>query len=116
LSAAEQKSWRAIVDAAPGGFIDGAGQLLLRQVVGQIALADQANEHLRQHLAAGDLSSAVAVGKEHREMAKGIAALMGALRATPKSKVRPRDAGRMFDRSPSGPRPWDRDGDGDKPA
>src|SRR5215831_19196800 len=37
LDAAEARSWRAIVDAAPSGFLDGAAQLILRQVVAQVA-------------------------------------------------------------------------------
>jgi hypothetical protein len=118
MTQAEQKSWRAIVDASPDGFLDGAAQLLLRQVVAEIAVADRHAERLRRMAASRQgvaLEDELAIGRAHRDVVKSIIAGMTALRATPRSRVRPRDAARQFDRSPSGPRPWD-DLDDDNPA
>jgi hypothetical protein len=47
LDAAVARSWWAVVDAAPDGFLDGAAQLILRQVVAQVAVADRHAERLR---------------------------------------------------------------------
>jgi hypothetical protein len=110
LNETEQRAWRAIVDASPDGFLDGAAQLLLRQVVAEIAVADRHAERLRRMAASREgvaLEDELAIGRAHRDVVKSIIAGMTALRATPRSKVRPRDAGRAFDRAPSGPRPWD---------
>jgi hypothetical protein len=118
LTQAEQKAWRAIVDASPDGFLDGAAQLLLRQVVAEIAVADRHAERLRRMAVSRHgvaLEDELAIGRAHRDVVKSIIAGMTALRATPRSRVRPRDAARAFHRSPSGPRPWD-DLDDDPPA
>lgn len=108
MSASEQAAWRAIVDASPERYLDGASQLLLRQVVTQITVADRHAERLRrmtQHPA--DLEAEIVVAKAHRDALRAITAGMTALRATPRARQASRDAGRVFDRSPAGPRPWD---------
>jgi hypothetical protein len=110
LTQAEQRAWRAIVDASPDRFIDGAGQLILRRVVAQIALAERHEQRLANIArAGGDLNDELAVAKAHRETAKSIIAGMAALRATPRSRVRSRAAGNAFAAAPRGRRPWDLD-------
>jgi hypothetical protein len=82
--------------------------LLLRRAVAEIAIAERHEQRLRQVVAAGGpLEAELALAKEHRETCKSITALMTALRATPRSHVELRAARSAFDRSPSGPRPWE---------
>jgi hypothetical protein len=108
LTQTESRAWRDIVDASPDGFIDGAGQLILRRVVAQIATAERHEQRLRQIAeAGGPLEAELEVARAHRDTTKSIVAGLASLRATPKARIRPRDAQRIFDRSPSGRRPWD---------
>jgi hypothetical protein len=124
MSASEQAAWRAIVDASPERYLDGASQLLLKQVVIQITVADRHAERLRRMAQHPDLEAEIVIAKAHRDALRAITAGMTALRATPRARQASRDAGRAFDRSPAGPRPWDpaddvivdRDDDGDTPA
>jgi hypothetical protein len=69
LDAAEAKIWRAVVGASPDGFLDGAAQLILRQVVCQIAVADRQAERLRAlaALPKDEVDAEMAVAKAHRE-------------------------------------------------
>jgi hypothetical protein len=111
LDAAEARSWWAIVDATPNGFLDSAAQLLLREVVAQVAVADRHAERLRGLAAqpADHFETEREVAKAHRDAMAAIIAGMTTLRATPRSRLRPRDAGRTFDRElPAGHRrPWE---------
>jgi hypothetical protein len=111
LDEAEVRSWRAIVDAAPDGFLDSAAQLILRQVVAQVAVADRHAERLRALAALPEdhFETEVTIARAHRETVAAIIQGMTTLRATPRSRVRPRDAGRTFDRLPpaGAGRPWE---------
>jgi hypothetical protein len=109
LDDAETRAWQAIVDASPDGFLDGAGQLILRQVVTQVALGERHARHLRKMAEAGvdDVEAEITIGRAHAEAMKNTVHGMTALRATPKSRMRSRDSARAFDRSPSGRRPWE---------
>ena len=111
LDAAEARSWWAIVDAAPDGFLDGAAQLILRQVVAQVAVADRHADRLRALAALPEdhFETELAVARAHRETLAAVIQGMTTLRATPRSRVRPRDAGRTFDRLPpaGARRPWE---------
>jgi hypothetical protein len=111
LDAAEARSWKAIVDASPDGFLDSAAQLLLRQVCAQIAIADRHAERLRALAAQPDdqIEAELAIADAHRKAMAAIIVGMTTLRATPRSRMRPRDAGRAFDRSVAAgdARPWE---------
>jgi hypothetical protein len=108
LTQAEQRAWRAIVDASPDGFIDGAGQLILKRVVGQIAIAERHEERLKRIAeTGGDLEAELEVAAAHRDTTKSIIAGLIALRATPRSRMESRNARDAFARAPSGRRPWD---------
>jgi hypothetical protein len=111
LDAAEARSWHAIVDAAPEGFLDSAAQLILRQVVAQVAVADRHAERLRALAALPEdhFETELAVARAHRETLASIIHGMTTLRATPRSRARPRDVGRTFDRLPPAGdrRPWE---------
>jgi hypothetical protein len=114
LAAAEQTAWRSIVDAMPDGWADGAAQLVLRRIVAQIAVAERHEERLRRIAESGaDLEVELAIAKAHRDTTKSIAAAMGVLRATPRSRMEDRNGARAardhFARSPRGRRPWDID-------
>lgn len=111
LDAAEAKAWRSIVDASPDGFLDGAAQLILRQVVAQVAVADRHAERLRALASQPEdhVEAEIAIARAHREATASIVKGMTSLRATPRSRDRPRDAGRLFDREPPAGqvRPWE---------
>jgi hypothetical protein len=108
LSEPQRQAWRAIVDSAPGGFLDGAAQLVLRRILAQIALVERHEERLERIAeAGGDFESEREIGREHREVSKSIVALMTALRVTPRSRMAARNARDRYARSPSGRRPWD---------
>jgi hypothetical protein len=111
LDAAERRAWHAVVDASPGGFIDAAGQIILRQVVTQVAISERHAHRLRKMAEANDEDLEVerSLAKAHSEAMRNTIIGMTALRATPRSRDRPRDAGRTFDReTPSGQtRPWE---------
>ena len=108
LTQAEQKAWRAVVDASPDGFLDGAAQLVLKHVVTQLSVADRHAERLRRMVTTGgELEDELEVAKAHREAMKAVIAGMTTLRVTPRSRIRIRTAGNAFAASPSGRRPWD---------
>jgi hypothetical protein len=107
LNSSEQKAWRAIVDASPERYLDGAAQLLLRRVVAEIAIAERHEERLRRMAQYPDLDAEIIIAKAHRDTARAITLGLTALRCTPQARQASRDAGRQHDRSPSGRRPWD---------
>ena len=109
LDAAEQRAWRAIVDASPDGFLDGAGQLVLKRVCAQVAVVERLERRLRKMTEAGvdDIEAEIAIGRAHGERMKSVIQGMTALRATPRSRLTSRTSARTFARSPSGRRPWD---------
>jgi hypothetical protein len=101
-----------VVDALPGHWIDpGGGQLILRRLACQSALAEQVEERIRELLSAdiADNKELAALTVTHTTLAKSVAYLLGQLRASPKSRMMPRDtAARLApsDRQP-GSRPWE---------
>jgi hypothetical protein len=108
LTQAESRAWRTIVDSSPDGFIDGAGQLLLKRIVAQIAVAERHEERLRRIAeAGGDLEDELEVSRAHCDVAKSIIVGLTALRATPRARMESRNARDAYARAPSGRRPWD---------
>jgi hypothetical protein len=109
LTQAEQSAWRAIVDSAPGGWLDPTAQLVLQRVVAQIGIAARHEERLRRIAeAGGDLDAEIEISRAHRETSKAIITGLHALRATPASRMPARKARDAYTRSPSGRlRPWE---------
>jgi hypothetical protein len=93
LDDAERRARQAIVDASPDGFLDGAGQLILRQVVTQVAIGERHARRLRKMVEAGvdDVEAEIMIGRAHAEAMKNTVHGMTALRATPKSRMRSRE-------------------------
>ena len=48
LDQIEARAWNDVVDALPDRFLDPAGQLVLRRVVTQVAIAERLEERLRR--------------------------------------------------------------------
>src|SRR5262245_14301333 len=102
LDALEQQIWRDIVDALPANWLDLAGQLILRRLVAQGAIAERRERRLRQLRAqdrdGGDDADALAA--QHAASAKTVAYLLSQLRATPRSRVVSRAAGPQIEQAP----------------
>jgi hypothetical protein len=108
LTGVERSAWLAVVDASPERWLDPAGQLVLRRIVAEIAIAERCEERLRCLIeAGGDLEVELEIARAHRETTKAIIGGLTALRATPRSKMTSRRARDVYARSPSGRRPWD---------
>jgi hypothetical protein len=108
LDTLERRIWRDVVDALPAHWLDLAGQLILRRLVAQAAIAERREARLRQ-LRAQDRDSgedADAIASLHGVSAKTIAYLLSQLRATPRSRIVSRSAGPQFDQAPKS-RPWE---------
>ena len=108
LDSLEQRIWRDVVDALPAHWLDLAGQIVLRRLVAQAAIAERREVRLRQMRSqgqdAGDDADALAT--LHGASAKTVAYLLGQLRATPRSRMVSRAAGPQFEQAPKS-RPWD---------
>src|SRR5215472_18858441 len=48
LDVLEQRIWREVIDALPGHWLDQAGQLVLRRLAAQAAIAERQEMRLRQ--------------------------------------------------------------------
>lgn len=108
LTAFEQQVWRSVVDS-PGGFLDGAGQLVLHGVVAQAGVLSRHAERLRRIASiGGGFEDEDEVAKAHRDAFRAIVNGLTALRATPRARMEARAARNAFEAAPSGPRPWDR--------
>src|SRR5215831_19948607 len=87
LDAFEQRVWREVIAALPAHWVDPAGQLILRRLTAQVAIAERLEVRLRQLRAedqdSGEAASTLAV--EHDLAAKAVANLLTQLRATPRS-------------------------------
>jgi hypothetical protein len=108
LDALEQAIWTEVVDALPPYWIDGAGQLILRRLVSQSAIAERVEARLRR-LRAGDQDAtedAEGLAVRHAATAKTVTYLLTALRGTPRSRVVSRDTGPEVDKVPAF-RPWE---------
>jgi hypothetical protein len=106
----EQSIWRAVVDALPAHWVDRAGEIVLRRLVAQAAVAQRREARLRELRAVGrDIGEdADAVVAQHGVGAKLVAFLLGTLRATPKARERSRDAEPAVNRAAKF-RPWEGD-------
>ena len=107
MDEAEAAIWTAVVDASPPGTIDSAAQELLRRLVAQAVTAERLEVRMRELRAAGhDMGEEFdALVRAHRETAKAVANLMTSLRATPRSRTRPRSID--TEKVPIS-RPWER--------
>ena len=107
LDSLEQRIWREVIGALPPHWIDPAGQLILRRLAAQAAIAERCEIQLRQLRAADQDSGEAAsdLAAQHDLAAKAVANLLASLRATPRSRTVPRGAGSRIDQSPQW-RPW----------
>src|SRR5258708_17438898 len=103
----EARIWNDVIDSLPAHWMDRPGQLLLRGIVAQVAIARRQEARLRR-LQAGSNDDADADGLAiaHAQLMKTIARLLTDLRATPRSRMPSRAAGVDFTRSTS-ERPWE---------
>jgi hypothetical protein len=108
LDKLERRIWKDVVAALPAHWLDSAGQLVLRRLVCQAAIAERREARLRELRAQGQDGSedATALATLHATTAKAVAYLLGQLRATPRSRVVSRDAGPKVDETPRS-RPWE---------
>jgi hypothetical protein len=108
LDVLEQRIWREVIDALPGHWLDRAGQLVLRRLVAQAAVAERQEVQLRQLRAqeqdGGEEAATLAA--QHGVLAKNVAYLLTQLRATPRSQLRSRTAGSRLEQAPDS-RPWE---------
>jgi len=108
LDALEKRIWKDVVDALPAHWLDLAGQVVLRRLVAQAAIAERREARLRQlreqDLDAGEDADALAI--MHGVTAKTVAYLLGQLRATPRSRVVSRAAGPQVEQAPKS-KPWE---------
>lgn len=116
LSPAEARAWRDVIDALPGFWIDTAGQLILRRLAIQTAFVEHLEQQIRDLLQDGvpDDAKLTALAAIHAQTAKSVAYLLAQLRASPRSRMVPRDARFEPSRREPASRPWEiRAGDGD---
>jgi hypothetical protein len=107
LDPTEAQIWVDVVDSLPSHWIDTAGQLLLRGIVAQMAIARRLEARLRRSQAgANDDAEADGLATAHAQVMKVVARLLTDLRATPRSRMPSRAAGVDFTRSTS-ERPWE---------
>jgi hypothetical protein len=108
LDRLERRVWRDVVAALPAHWLDPAGQLVLRRLVAQAAIAERREARLRamraQEQDASEEASELAT--THAATAKSVAYLLGQLRATPRSRMVSRDAGPQVEQAPKF-RPWE---------
>jgi hypothetical protein len=108
LTAFEQQVWRSVVDSCPGGFLDGAGQLVLHGVIAQAGVLSRHAERLRRIASTrAGFEDEAKVAKAHRDALRAVVNGLTALRATPRARMEARVARNAFEAAPSGPRPWD---------
>jgi hypothetical protein len=108
LDALEQRAWREVIAALPAHWVDPAGQLILRRLAAQAAIAESLEVRIRDLRAQGQEAGALAA--RHGVASKSVADLLAQLRATPKSRTVPRAAGPRVLQAPEW-RPWEIKGD-----
>ena len=108
LDTLEARVWREVVAALPAHWIDPAGQLILRRLVAQSAIAERLEERIRALRSQGqdDSKEAGALAARHDVAGKAVANLLTQLRATPRSRMVSRAAGPQIART-SSLRPWE---------
>ena len=105
----EARLWRATVDSLPSSWIDQAGQLVLRRLVCQAAIAERREQRLRE-LRAQDQDNneeAAKLAHMHGVACKTVVYLLTQLRATPRARLVSRDAGPAIEQSPKTFKPWE---------
>jgi hypothetical protein len=109
LSPVEARAWRDVVDALPGFWIDSAGQLILRRLAIQTAFVEHLEQQIREQLqsAAPDDEKLAALMGIHTQTAKAATFLLNQLRATPRSRMVPRDVRMEPSRREPESRPWE---------
>jgi hypothetical protein len=112
LDQTEAQAWHDVVDSLPGHWLDPAGQLVLQQIVTQIALSQRLALRLRQMREAGaddeealEVEAKLAV--QHQAALRSTVIGMTALRATPRSRANHRESRVKFDRNVGAARPWE---------
>src|ERR1700722_7371863 len=110
LDMIEARAWNDIIDALPGQWVDLAGQIILRRTAAQVAIAERLEARLRDLATMGDDAGALAAGAGlaamHAATPKSVLACLTALRATPRSRMAPREGRAKFERGPAF-RPWE---------
>jgi hypothetical protein len=108
LNAAERRAWRAIVAALPDFWVDGAGELVLRRLCIQIAVAERFEQEIRRLLAEDPDNEALpSLSAAHAERSKTIGHMLGLLRATPRARMVSRAAAAKIAETPAPLKPWD---------
>jgi hypothetical protein len=111
LSPVEARCWRDVIDALPGFWVDTAGQLILRRLAIQTAFVEHLEQQIREQLqsAAPDDEKLTTLAAIHAQTSKSVAYLLNQLRATPRSRLLPRDAATALVPSRREPesRPWE---------
>jgi hypothetical protein len=104
----ERAIWVEVVDALPPYWIDGSGQLVLRRLVAQAAIAERCEARLRSLRARAQDATEDAEGLaiRHAATSKTVTYLLTALRGTPRSRDNARVAGPEVDKVPSF-KPWE---------
>jgi hypothetical protein len=113
LDAAEARIWTAIVGALPPAWLDAAAQEILVRAVAQASVCERLEAQLREkrRRADPDLDAIATLAAQHAASAKALAHLLGVLRATPRSRMVPRGAGRQMAQV-ARVRPWEVSSDG----
>ena len=111
LDPVEARAWNDTIDALPGQWVDPAGQLLLRRVAAQAAIAERLEGRLRRLGEMPDTAETLEAEKEmarmHRDALKAMVAGLDALRATPKARMAARESRSRFEGAAMRSRPWD---------
>jgi hypothetical protein len=110
LDQIEARAWNDVIDALPGHWVDPAGQIVLRRVAAQVAIAERVEARLRDLSLMGDdpeaLEAERALAVMHRETTKSVIHGLTALRSTPRSRMAAREGRAKFERG-SAFRPWE---------
>jgi hypothetical protein len=111
LDPVEARAWNDTIDALPGQWVDPAGQLLLRRVAAQAAIAERLETRLRRLGEMADTAETLEAEKVmatmHRDALKAMVVGLDALRATPKARMAARESRSRFEGAAMRSRPWD---------
>jgi hypothetical protein len=113
LDAAEQRIWNAIVGALPPTWLDAAAQAILVRAVTQASVCEGQEARLRElrRQVNPDMGALGILAAEHAASARALVGLLGALRATPRTRMAPRGASRQLAQVPR-VRSWEESSDG----
>jgi hypothetical protein len=112
LSLLERRIWTDVCDSLPDGWLDLSGQLILRRLEVQCAIAEVKEARIRRLIeldTPSALEDVTALASDHSDTAKSIAYLLTQLRATPRSRLVSRAAGFDFNSASvdRAERPWE---------